>query len=601
MLADGGMGTEIYARGTGANICYDLVNLEDPELIGAIHRDYLHAGAELIETNSFGANRIKLELYQAEGQIREINRAAGRIARQARDAVGSLAFIAGSMGPLGKPLGPRGDISEKTARSAFQEQAGALIEGGVDVLILETFADLNELCLALQALQEMTDLPIIAQATFDEDGRTPRGQTAVKVASALMDLGADVIGVNCSVGPQIVLDIACQMVSVGATYVSAMPNAGMPARSGGRLMYFSTPGYFGEMVPGMLSAGIRILGGCCGTKPAHIATMRSAMDAVLETGDESRAAQPCYLVQVEEPERGERPAPTGFAQKLDEGRFVVSVELSPPKGLEVASFVDRARALADSGVVDVVNITDSPMARVRMAALPACAVLQLQTGVETVLHFTTRDRNFMGLQADLLGAHAAGVRNILALTGDPPSLGDYAHATGVFDVDSIGLVQLIKEMKGGHDLQGKDMGYPAGFCVGVALDPTTPELEREAQRLREKIDAGAEFVMTQPLFDLPVWERFMEVYGEPIPIPVLLGILPLLSDRHASFLHNEVPGITLTDEVLERMRAAGSNGRHEGTVLAQEMLLEAKEKFAGAYIMPSYNRHEIALDVLDVL
>ena len=601
LLADGAMGTELYARGVDQAGCFDAANVNDPDLVQAIHIDYLKAGAELIETNSFGANRTKLEPFGLADQVRQINRQAGRLARYARDVAGSTAFIAGSVGPLARPLAPLGEITRPQARAIYREQMEALIEGGVDCFILETFADLNALCLAVEVAQELTQLPIIASATFDEDGRTPRGQTAVKVAGALVDLGVDVVGVNCSVGPQRVMEVACRMIGAGAPTVSAMPNAGLPTRSGGRLMYLTTPDYFAQMVPDMLASGITIIGGCCGTTPDHIAAMRQAMDAYLEETGTEVEARVCPTVVRPEPAKGESVRPTLLAQHLEAGDFVVSVELSPPKGFSPSALVERARALAGSRVVDAINITDSPMARVRMGAIAACSMIQNEVGLETILHLTTRDRNIMGLQSDLIGAHAIGVRNVLALTGDPPSLGTFSDATGVFDVDSVGLVRIINEMKQGRDTAGTDLGQLGGFCVGVAVDPTKPDLAGEANRLRAKIEAGAEFVMTQPIYDLELWHHFLSVYGEPISIPVVLGILPLLSQRHAEFLHNEIPGITLSDEALARMRAAGSEGRAEGVRMAQEILLEARDDFQGVYLMPSYNRHQIALDVLACL
>jgi homocysteine S-methyltransferase len=601
LLADGAMGTELYARGVAPSQCYDAVNLSDPELVQRVHMDYLCAGAELIETNTFGANGSKLAAYGLAEQVREINRQGGRIARYARDIAGSTAFIAGAVGPLGAPLGPLGEIDEERARALFREQIGGLLDGGVDLILLETFGDLNMLCLALQVVRESCDLPVIAQATFDEDGRTPWGQSAVKVAAALMDLGADVIGVNCSVGPEGVLAVARQMIAAGARHVSAMPNAGMPTHATGRLLYLANPAYFAERAPDFVAAGVTILGGCCGTTPAHIAAMREALDAVAGVAVARPTPPAAVRIPTARAEAEQAPEPTGLRRRLSEGQFVAAVELSPPKGLNPEGLLRHARALAESGAVDLINVTDSPMARVRMDALASCHLIQAHTGIETVLHLTTRDRNLMGIQSHLIGAHALGVRNILALTGDPPSVGNMGHATGVYDIDSIGLVRVIAQMKQGHDISGSEMGRSAGFCVGVAVDPTRADLETEARRLREKIAAGAEFIMTQPIYDLDIWRRFVQIYGEPMPIPVLLGVLPLLSQRHAEFLHNEIPGINLSEEALARMRAAGANGRDEGVRLAQEMLLEAQGLFQGVYLMPSYNRHDMALDVLGVL
>ncbi len=601
LLADGAMGTELYGRGVSPSQCYDALNLSEPGLVQRVHIDYLCAGAELIETNTFGANGAKLAAFGHEDKVREINRQGGRLARYARDIAGSTAFIAGAIGPLGAPLGPLGEIDEDRARALFREQLEGLLDGGIDLILLETFSDLNMLCLAAEVVHETCDLPIIAQATFDEDGRTPWGQSVTKVAAALMDQGVDVIGVNCSVGPEGVLAVARQMIAAGVRYVSAMPNAGMPTQAAGRLLYLANPTYFAERVPDFASAGVTILGGCCGTTPAHIAAMGEAMSA-LQGAVVVRPPSPAMAQVVETRTRAdEAPEPTGLQRKLAAGTFITAVELSPPKGLRPDGLLRHAQALAESGVVDLINVTDSPMARVRMDALASCHLIQAHTGIETVLHLTTRDRNLMGIQAHLIGAHALGVRNILALTGDPPSLGDIGQVTGVFDVDSVGLVRVISQMKQGHDISGSEMGRPAGFCVGVAVDPTRADLETEARRLRDKITAGAEFVMTQPIYDLSIWRRFLDAYGEPIPIPVLLGLLPLLSQRHAEFLHNEIPGITLSDEALARMRAAGAQGRDEGVRLAQEMLLEARELFQGVYLMPSFNRHDMALDVLAVL
>jgi len=601
VLGDGAMGTELYARGILPTNCYDALNLTDPGVVQRVHMDYLAAGSEVIETNTFGANATKLASHGLEGKVHEINRAGGRLARYARDVAGSTAFIAGSIGPLQGALAALSGIGDEAARTYYREQIVGLIDGGVDLFVLETFADLNMLCLAVEVVRELSDLPVVAQATFDQDGRTPWGQTGAKVAAALLDAGADVVGANCSVGPKGVLAVARQMVAAGAPYVSAFPNAGMPSRAAGRLIYLSNPAYFAARVPDFLEAGVKLFGGCCGTGPEHIAAMRKALDCQLR-GDVAPLVEPA-IVRAPSRQAEDKLAPelTAMRRKLSAGQFVTAVELSPPRGFSPGALLRHAQALADSGRVDAVNITDSPMARVRMDALTACHLIQSQTGLETVLHLTTRDRNLMGVQSHLIGAHVLGVRNILALTGDPPSLGNSSHSTGVFDIDSIGLVRVISQMKQGYDISGSEMGSPAGFCVGVGVDPTRQDLETEARRLCEKIAAGAEFVMTQPLYEMSVWDRFLEVYGEPIGIPVLMGLLPLLSQRHAEFLHNEVPGITLSEEALRRMRLAGANGREEGIRMAQDILIQAFGRFQGVYLMPSYNRHDMALEVLQVV
>ena len=400
-------------------------------------------------------------------------------------------------------------------------------------------------------------------------------------------MGADVIGA-CSVGPEGVLSVARQMLAAGVRYVSAIPNAGMPTQTAGRLIYLSNPAYFGARVRDFLEAGVRVLGGCCGTGPDHIAAMRQAMDIYLHGGVRVPVEPVIVRAPSRQAEEALAPEPTGMHEKLAAGKFITAVELSPPRGLSPAALLRHARALADSGQVDLINVTDSPMARVRMDALAACNLIQAQTGIETVLHLTTRDRNLMGIQSHLIGAHALGVRNILALTGDPPALGDLSQSTGVYDIDSIGLVRVIAQMKQGHDIAGSEMGSPAGFCVGAAVDPTREDLETEARRLRDKIAAGAEFIMTQPIYDMETWDRFLEVYGGPLSIPVLMGLLPLLSQRHAEFL----PGFQVSPERALAMRRArqGRGPAGAGTAAA------GRGTFRGL-LMPSYNRHDGA-DVL---
>jgi homocysteine S-methyltransferase len=527
--------------------------------------------------------------------------------------------VAGSVGPTGRTLAPFGTVAAEAARAAFREQIEAMLEGGVDLLILETMGNLDESVEAVRAAREVCDLPIVASMTFAEDGHTIGGSSPEEVTDRLLELGVTAIGANCSVGPQRLLPVIETMASRlcdlpgPAPVISCMPNAGWPAQVAGRVMYPSSPEYFAEFARRALDAGARIVGGCCGTTPQHTAAMREALDswvtsngavcrdegergvAAVERGSRAR------IVAVPEIDLAAGDEPTLLQQKLDRGEFVVSVEIDPPKGLNPAKALDGARLLQEAGV-DLINVADSPMARVRMSALTLCYLIQHQVGVETILHLTTRDRSLMGLQSELLGAHAVGVRNIIALTGDPPSLGDYPDSSAVYDVDSIGLIRVLQRLNSGADSAGASIGRPAGFTIACAVDPTRADLDLEAERLRAKLDAGAHLVMTQPIYDPGTWRRFLEVYGVArLPVPVLAGILPLQSSRHAEFLHNEVPGITLSDEARERMRRAGPEGRREGVTMAQELLLELQPIVQGVYLMPSFGRYEVAAEVLEVV
>jgi methionine synthase / methylenetetrahydrofolate reductase(NADPH) len=597
------MGTLIYERGIPLDRCFDELNLSNPDLIVEIHREYIAAGAEVIETNTFGANRFKLDQYGLADKYRQINRRAARNAREAREISGQPVLIAGSVGPTGRTLAPIGTTPPELARDAYREQIGALLEGGVDLLIIETISSLDEMRQAVLAAQEVADLPIVAQMTFAEDGRTVAGNRPAEVVETLQTLGVSVIGANCSVGPRRTLDVLRAMANRAEmdTRFSGQPNAGWPMQVGGRVIYPSSPEYFANFAREAIGNHVSIIGGCCGTTPVHIAAMRRAVDAL----DRVDGASTTTTTVVRPPRWNELLAPEGptrLAEKLSK-EFVVSVEVDPPKGLNARKTLAGAQLLHDNGV-DFINVADSPMARVRMSALTLCYLIQHQVGAETILHFTTRDRNLMGLQSDLIGAHALGVRNIIALTGDPPSLGDYPNATPVYDVDSIGLVTVLRAFNQGTDSAGSSIGQMASFTIAVAVDPTRGDLPEEAVRLNRKISAGADLVMTQPVFERDTWTRFLRVYEEqfgPIPVPVLLGVLPLQSHRHAEFLHNEVPGISLTDDARERMRRAGKEGRKEGVKLARELVLEAHDIVHGIYIMPSFGRYEVALEVLEVL
>ena len=615
LLADGAMGTVLYASGASLDESFDALNLTRPELVLDVHRAYLEAGADLLETNSFGANRFKLEGFGLAENVREINKKAVRLAREAREISGRPVLIAGSVGPTGRTLAPFGAVQPEAARAAYREQIEALLEGGVDLLVLETIGSLGEMTEAVLAAREACDLPIVASMTFAEDGRTIGGNSPQEVAARLLGLGATAIGANCSVGPQKLLPVATALMRCveeaegAAPAVLCMPNAGWPAHVAGRVMYPSSPEYFAGFARRAAEAGVRIIGGCCGTTPLHTAAMRGALDAwaaerpgaAIPAATAAPSRRRARILTAPELDLVPAEGPTRFREKLDRGEFVVSVEIDPPKGLNPTKAIEGACLLQEAGV-DFINVADSPMARVRMSALTLCYLIQHRTGVEAILHLTTRDRSLMGLQSELLGAHAVGVRNIIALTGDPPSLGDYPDSSAVYDVDSIGLIRILDRLNEGTDSAGASIGRKAAFTIACAVDPTREDLAHEAGRLRAKLEAGAHVVMTQPIYDPVSWTRFLEAYEvDRLPVPTLAGILPLQSSKHAEFLHNEVPGITLSDEARERMRRAGPDGRREGVKMAQELLEALRPHVQGVYLMPSFGRYEVAAEVLEIL
>lgn len=609
LLSDGAMGTMLYESGHELDTCLDALNLTHPATVAQVHRSYLNAGADIIETNTFGANRFRLELHGLADRVRDINFRGVKIAREEREISGRPVLVAGSIGPTGKTLQPYGVLPKSEAKEAFAEQIGALLEAGVDVLMIETMGDLTEMDAAIEAAREASDLPIIALMTFAEDGLTLSGSTPEHVIRHLAEQKVDVVGANCSVGPQRLLAVIRRMhqelgsSGQSAPRVAAIPNAGWPARVGSRLIYQSSPEYFAQFAQEAINAGARLIGGCCGTTAAHTNAMRQAVDnqdpdrrpSPNGRSSQPSGSHPAVITILDSDEED-----TEVKQALGK-KFLKCVEIDPPKGLNPQKALDGARMLKEAGV-DAINVADSPMARVRMSAMMLCYLIQHQIGIETIIHFTTRDRSLMGLQSELLGAHAAGVRNILALTGDPPSLGDYPDSSAVYDVDSIGLIRVINRMKEGEDSSGSSIGRSANFTIACAVDPTKPDLDEEVRRLREKIDAGADFVMTQPIFDMNVWTNFLKLYDvDRLPIPVMIGILPLQSSRHAEFLHNEVPGITLTENARERMRKAGNEGRKEGVKMAQELLQELRPHAEGVYLMPSFGRYEVAAEVIEVL
>src|SRR5216110_1264766 len=602
LLCDGAMGTMLYARGVSLDACFDVLNLNNPRLVQAIHADYVAAGADLIETNTFGANRFKLAVHELEGQVREVNRRGVKLARDVRESTGRDVLILGSVGPLGKYLAPLGSVTAEDALAAFREQAEGLLEGGVDAFIVETFSDLAEIALAIEAIRSVTDLPIAAEMAFTDEGVTFTGRSPAEVARTLRALGVQALGANCSVGSSTLYGVLEQMVEVaGGLPLAIQPNAGLPSRVGERLIYLSSPAYMAEYAARMVDAGARVVGGCCGTTPQHIAAMREALDRKRPAARET----PRPTITVRAPTAGEtvglrrERAPTTFQRKLEAGEFVVTVELDPPRGHTVEKLVQGAKLLKERGV-EIVDINDGSLGRVRMAVLPTALLVREATGLDINMHFTCRDRNLMGIQADLLGAHALDVRNILALRGDPPRAGDYVNTTAVFDVNAIGLIEVLKRMNQGLDATQTSIGEPTSFCVGVALNPGAAEPAREMERFLAKAEAGAPWAQTQPVYDLEVLDRFLaRVVGS--PVPVLVGVLPLHSLRHAAFLHNAVPGLTIPAGVRARLRAAGDGALRAGIDMAQQLVGEIRSRYAGAYLMPSFGRFEVVAEVLDVL
>lgn len=614
ILCDGAMGTMLYARGISFEHCFDELNLSNPGLVQEIHRDYLRAGAEMIETNTFGANRLKLARHSLEDKVREINMRGVKIAREAREIAGEAVFVLGSVGPIGQLLVPFGRVTYNEARSTFTEQIEGLLEGGSDAIILETFSDLNELKAAVTAAREVThDLPLIAQMSFTDDEDTLTGNTPEEIVSELCGLQVDVIGANCSVGPAGIFKAVKRIIAalrttgdVNLSLVSVMPNAGFPARIGERYIYLSSPQYFAEYTHKFVEElGVTMIGGCCGTTPAHIAAMREALITIRPlAAPRVIVVKKPHIPVPEERAKELSYVPGTLREKLHTGKWVTSVELDPPRGLNPTKVLQGAAILKGMGV-DCVNIGDSPLAKIRMSCIALAIMIQQQVGLETIIHFTTRDRNLMALQSDLMGAYALGIHNVIALTGDPPRLGDYPNATAVYDIDSIGLIKILKRLNEGRDWAGTSIATNADFFVACALDMVWANSDsNELDRFHRKIEAGADVVMTQPIYDVAILREFLQKYGDKYGVvekPILLGVLPLMSSKHAEFLHNEVPGITLTDEARKRMKDAGEHGVEEGIKLAQELLLETKESVAGTYLMPSFGRYDVCGELVKVL
>jgi homocysteine S-methyltransferase len=600
VLVDGAMGTTLYARGVFINRCYDELNLTDPGLILSIHEEYLQAGAEIIETNTFGANRFRLTRHGLADKASEINIAGVQLARQAvehlKDKQAGDAFVAGAVGPLGVRLEPLGKTGLDEARAAFAEQISALTTEGVDLLIIETMPALNEAREALTAAREIAPhLPVLVMVTVDEEGNCLDGASPAQAAALLTEWGADAIGVNCSTGPTTVLSAIEAMRPATTLPLAAMPNAGMPRAVEGRNIYLCSPEYMASFARKAIQAGVQFVGGCCGTTPNHIRAMRSAMRAI-DAQDRVEVTGAAPELNSETP-----PAPLGARSHLGalvaEGSFVTLVEIVPPRGIDCMKEIEGARILAQLGV-HAINVPDSPRASARMSAQSLCIQIQQHTDIETILHYTCRDRNLLSIQSDLLGASSIGLHNILCLTGDPPKLGNYPDATAVFDVDSIGLVNIVRRLNHGLDIGSNAIGASTNFTIGVAANPGVADIEQELRRFAFKVEAGAEYVITQPVFDLRLLERFMERIREH-HIPVIAGIWPLVSLRNAEFLKNDLR-VSMPEEILLRMAQAESPeaARQEGIRIAQEMLEAVRPFVQGVQVSAPFGRYTVAADVI---
>ncbi|HJR62802.1 MAG TPA: bifunctional homocysteine S-methyltransferase/methylenetetrahydrofolate reductase [Gemmatimonadaceae bacterium] len=624
VIFDGAMGSMLYAKGVFINQCYDELNVRSPELVVDVHRAYLKAGAEVLETNSFGANRLKLAQHGLEAQVREINRAAATIARE---VAGANALVAGAVGPLGARIEPFGPTGVLEARSYFREQLEALLGGGADLFLLETFGDLNEIEQGILAAREVdSSVPLIAQVTIGPDGRTPFGATPEDAARALDEWGADIVGLNCSVGPQAILEAIERMIGVTQRKLSAQPNAGMPRDVGGRTMYMASPEYMATYARHLIQAGAKVIGGCCGTTPEHIKAMVEGIRPLvprkrgLGAGDwglGSGGSASGVAVDTPRGDGGSRQSPIPHPQsskaiepvplaersrwgaRIAAGEFVTSVEIVPPRGVDATRMLEGVTALKCAGV-NAVNVPDGPRAQSRMGALMTSLLIEQRVGIETVTHYCCRDRNLLGMLSDLLGAAAMGLRNLLIITGDPPKMGPYPDATAVFDIDSIGLTNLVDRLNHGLDPGGNALGSPTCFTIGVGVNPAALDPTHEIRRFEWKVDAGAEYAITQPVFDVEQLERFLERIAH-VRIPIVAGIWPLVSARNAEFLANEVPGVVVPEAIIARMRAANARSKEhavaEGIAIAREMLERVRSSVQGVQVSAPFGKVELALEV----
>ena len=602
-IFDGAIGTRLYDKGIYINRSYDELNLINKDLVREVHEEYIRAGAEIIQTNSFGATAHKLQPFGLDGQVREINIAAATIARA---AAGERVYVAGAIAPLGLRIEPYGPTSFDEAKAMFKTQVEALLEGGVDLFVLETFSDLSEIRQAIQAVKEVCDLPIVAQMTIQMNGNTLFGATPEALTERLDEWGADVIGLNCGVGPALVLTALEKMREVTKKKLSAQPNAGLPRDVQGRQMYMCSPEYMATFARRFIQVGTSFIGGCCGTTPAHIKILADAIRSisprqaqvfvkdVVETVEDLTPTDIRVVPLVERSKWGE---------KIANGKFVTSVEVLPPKGCDAIKTLDSIRLLKEAGV-DAVNIPDGPRAQTRMSAQATAVLVEREIGIEAVLHYCCRDRNLLGMMSDLLGAAALEVHNLLLITGDPPKMGPYPDATAVFDIDAIGLTNMVNKLNHGLDLGNNPIGKPTAFSIGVGVNPGAVNLDEEIKRFEWKVEAGAEYAITQPVFDTEQLRTFLKRI-EHVKIPIVAGIWPLVSFRNAEFLHNEVPGVNVTQQILERMKIASDKGkeeaREEGILIARESLLEVYDLLAGVQVSAPFGNVKYALQVFDVL
>ena len=602
-IFDGAMGTMLYKKGVYINRCYDELNLSSPELVVEVHREYIKAGAEIIETNTYGASRLKLAQQGLDEKLVEINVAAAQLARKAVESSRHDVFIAGAISPLGVRIEPYGPTSIDEAKELFKEQAQALLEGGVDCFVLETFHDLAEMHQAIRAVRELSDHVIFAQMTINDHGETAYG-TSPEIFVHRLDQwlnggGDDVIGLNCAVGPQIILEAIEKMRPHTTRRLSAQPNAGLPRDVQGRQMYLASPEYVAKYAKRLINAGVKFIGGCCGTSPEHIKLIVDAVRAL------SPGRQTVRAITIEEQNAQIAAVPfaerSRFSGKIAAGQFVTSVEIVPPKGCDPSKMIEGVRSLKEAGV-DAVNVPDGPRAQSRMGALAVSLIIEQQVGIEAVTHYACRDRNLLGMFSDLLGAAALGLRNFLLVTGDPPKMGPYPDATAVFDIDSIGLTNLVNRLNHGIDPGGNPIGEPTAFVIGVGVNPGAIDLDYEIRRFEWKVEAGAEFAITQPVFDVEQLKRFLKRI-EHCRIPVIPGIWPLTSYRNAEFLNNEVPGVSVPGPILERMRMAqdGAASLKEGVKVAQEMLMEVRPYVQGVQVSAPFGKIPHALEVFEVL
>ena len=601
ILADGAMGTMLHQQGIGLDTCFDHLNLTHPATVGTVHQAYIEAGAQVIYTNTFGANRYKLGDHGLEDQVEAINRAGAELARKVVEASFKDVLVGGDIGPLGVRLAPYGRVLPEQARATFAEQIDILCTAGVDFLVIETFSDLYEIREAVAAAREVCSLPIVATITFTRDDRTLLGDTPAKVARTLHETGADVIGANCSGGPaQLRRILELMRQAVPEARFAIKPNAGWPENVGGRVMYSAGPDYFGDYTKTFTELGVKLIGGCCGTTPEHTRIMRARLDALpadlqiqVITPFDAQAAHD--RVQLE---------PTQLAQKFSRKEFPIAVEMDPPRGLSAHKILAGASLLAEAGAA-VINVADSPMARMRMSPWAVCNLIQRNVGIETTLHFPTRGRNLLRVQGDLLAAHALSIRNVFVVMGDPTSIGDYPDAMDDYDLVPSGLIRLIQQgFNAGLDHAGADIGQPTAFFVGCALNLLPSNPERELKVLRRKIENGADFALTQPIYQPEKAFEFLQLYEErfgPLEIPILAGVLPLFSARHAAFLHNEVPGIIIPAETMARIETAGEAAPAEGVQITIEMIRKMKPWANGVYMMPPFGRYDLAAEIIEAL